>query len=275
MDYTIEDSVVVGAGGDIRVRDYRPASPATPMPFLWVHGGGFVSGGLDQKESDAPARYLAAAGRWVRTVDYRLAPNPGLFREPKLGAAPGRFPAAHHDVLAVAAELRREAGAPITLGGASAGANIAAGVVIAMRASGDELPSGLVLAYGAFHSVMPENESIESSLHGLIARWAFNSAMVRRIALNYIGDEQLLSDPRAFPGGQDLHGFPPTFTLDATNDRLRRSGHAFSEELRAAGVPNDELVVEGRHGFLNQSRRPAFATGMAAMRDWLDRNERS
>ncbi len=244
---------------------------APPPPFLWVHGGGFVLGGLDQKESDAPARRLAAAGRWVRTLDYRLAPNIGLFRQPTLGPAPGRFPAAHHDVIDVAAAMRAEGGAPIDIGGASAGANLAAGAVLAMRDSGMEPPRSVVLAYGAFHSRLPEDAQVESSLRGPIVRWFFNPAMTRRIALNYVGSVADLGLAYAFPGGADLAGFPPTLVLDASNDRLRRSGHAFADELRSAGATVREVVVTGRHGFLGTPRRRSYRTGMTAIADWLGR----
>ena len=267
-DFSVTDGVVAGREGDIPIRDYGPAQLTAPTPLLWVHGGGFVLGGLDQVESDAPARYLAARGRLVRTLDYRLAPNIGPFRNPRLGAAPGRFPEAHHDVLDVAASLRTLTG-PIAIGGASAGANLAAGAVLSLRDEGAPMPQSLLLMYGTFHPTLPENHSVESGLRGVFPRWLFNPAMTRRIGLNYVGSESGLAEPYAFPGGSDLTGFPPTLTVDATNDRLRRSGHAFHRELIDAGVSAREIVVEGIHGFLGTPKKPAFTQGMAAMDEWL------
>jgi len=264
------DGVVRGRGGDIPIRDYEPAEPSDAVPLLWVHGGGFVLGGRDQVESDAPARYLAARGRRVRTLDYRLAPNIGLFRQPRLGAAPGRFPAALHDVLDAAESLRSTAGT-VCLGGASAGANLVAGALLSLRDRGERMPRSAALVYGAFHSTHPENPAVESALRGPLARWFFNPAMTRRMYLNYVGTEGGLAEPYAFPGGEDLTGLPPTLTVDARNDRLRRSGHAFHRELVDAGVVAEEVVVDARHGFLGSPRRPAFARGMAAIDDWLAR----
>ena len=269
--YAVEEGVVRGRDADIRIRDYRPVGGPGLPPLLWVHGGGFVLGGLDQKESDAPARHLAAAGRWVRTIEYRLAPNIGLFRQPTLGAAPGRFPAAHHDVVDVATALRDESGTPVDIGGASAGANLAAGAALSLRDSGMEPPRSVVLAYGAFHSRLPEDAEVESSLRDPIVRWFFNPAMTRRIALNYVGTVEGLGQAYAFPGGADLHGFPPTLVLDASNDRLRASGHAFADELRRAGAAVSEVVVDGRHGFLGTPRRRSYRTGMTTIADWLAR----
>ena len=269
--YAVEDGVVRGRDAHIRIRDYRPASGTASPPLLWVHGGGFVLGGLDQNESDAPARYLAAAGRWVRTLEYRLAPNIGLFRAPTLGAAPGRFPAAHHDVVDVARALQEESGTPIDIGGASAGANLAAGGALALRDQHLDTLRSVVLAYGAFHSRIPEDAEVESSLRGPIARWFFNPAMTRRMALNYVGTVEGLGQAYAFPGGADLRGFPPTLVLDASNDRLRASGHAFADELRRAGAMVSEVVVDGRHGFLGTPRRRSYRTGMTTIADWLAR----
>jgi acetyl esterase len=267
-DYSVTNGSVSGRDGGIPIRDYEPALLSAPTPLLWVHGGGFVLGGLDQVESDAPARYLAARGRRVLTIDYRLAPNIGPFRNPRLGAAPGRFPAAHHDVIDVAESLRASAGS-LAIGGASAGANLAAGAVLSMRDTGAPMPRSLLLMYGTFHSTLPEDRSVESGLKGLFPRWLFNSAMTRRIGLNYVGEESALAEPYAFPGGSDLSGFPPTLSVDATNDRLRRSGHAFHRELVTAGVSARELVVEGVHGFLGAPKKKAFSQGMAAIDDWL------
>lgn len=273
MAYSVSDSTVKGSGGEIRIREYLPAEATSKTPFLWVHGGGFVMGDLDMKESDGPARYLAERGRRVRTVEYRLAPNPGFFRPLKLDPHPNRFPAAHNDVIDVAADFASTVGGNFGLGGASAGANLVAGVIPALLQQNRALPTSLVLAYGAMHNAMPENAEVEDGLHGPLTRWAFNPKIVRRIMLNYMGGEHGLDDPRAFPGGKDLRGYPPTLTLDASNDRLRKSGHAFYEELSAAGIETEELVVEARHGILSYPGRKPFATGMAAMADWLDRHD--
>jgi acetyl esterase len=164
---TTTDSVVRGRDGDNPIRTYEPTAASGQTPFVWVHGGGFVLGGLEQVESDAPARYLAARGRRVVTLDYRLAPNPGLFKNPQLGAAPGRFPEAHYDVLDVAEFLRARSGT-VSIGGASAGANLAAGALLSLRDQALPLPRSAVLAYGSFHSTLPENVAVES---GLKVRW--------------------------------------------------------------------------------------------------------
>ena len=60
--------------------------------------------------------------------------------------------------------------------------------------------------------------------------------------------------------------------IDARNDWLRASGHAFADELQAAGVPV-EYQVDAMHGFLDKPGTPQFAKGMRLMRAWLASRE--
>ncbi|HEY6508326.1 MAG TPA: alpha/beta hydrolase fold domain-containing protein, partial [Vicinamibacterales bacterium] len=264
---------VDGRDGPVRVRDYHPLVPGNQTPLLWVHGGGFTSGGLDQNESDAPARSLAAEGRLVRTVEYRLAPRANPFKDPDLTAHPGRYPAGLHDVVDVARSLVADTKGPISLGGGSAGANIAAAATLCLRDDGDPLPRAVVLAYGTFHAVLPPDETIEAELRGPLAKWAFHPKMLRRMNLNYVGDPALLVPGYAFPGGADLHSFPPTLVADAANDRLRRSGHAFAAELRTAGTQVREVVISSTHAYLNAPRRKSFAHGLEEISRWLTEHD--
>jgi acetyl esterase len=272
-DFTVVDGEVNGRGGAVRIRDYIPAASTHATPFLWIHGGGFTMGGLNQKESDAPARYLAASGRRIRTLEYRLAPSFGLWGKIALGDKPGRFPAAHHDVLDVLHDFRSVVGGAVSIGGASAGANLAAGATIALRTSGQPGPRALVLAYGVLHAELPDNEQVERELTGPLARWAFNPAMVRRMNLNYVGGEAAMVPGAAFPGGADLTGFPATLVLDAQNDRLRKSGDAFARELRAASRDVGQITIPAMHGFLNSPKKQQFADAMASVQAWLEAHD--
>ncbi len=268
------DRRVVGRDGSIPVRDYvPPAGVPTRRQVVWLHGGGFSNGGLDQRESDAPARAWASAGHPVRAVDYRLARRAPFARGARLAALPNRFPAALHDVLDATLDLMRD-GTPVVLGGASAGACLAAAATRRLRdgegGADGAGPVALVLAYGTFHAELPVDPVVEAELHGP-ARLFFRPPMVRSMNLNYVGRADLLVPGDAFPGGSDLSGFPPTLLLGAENDRLRASGRAFAGELAAAGVPvHSETVAKTVHGFLDNPGRPAFATAVARVVAWLD-----
>ncbi|WP_104190498.1 hypothetical protein [Cryobacterium sp. Y82] len=76
------DSVIQGPHGHIPVRWYFPPDGTTQVKsatIVWIHGGGFFKGSLDQPESNDVARTLAAAGgappctiryRWTMSWPY-------------------------------------------------------------------------------------------------------------------------------------------------------------------------------------------------------------
>ena len=113
-----------GPHGPVPVRVYTPhddGGSARPG-LVWVHGGGFRMGSIDDPPVDALARELCArAGAVVVSVDYRLAVD---------GVC---YPVPHDDVVAAVRWARDSAPAlgidadRITLGGDSAGGNLAAG----------------------------------------------------------------------------------------------------------------------------------------------------
>jgi len=265
----VKERQVLGRGGLIGVRDYVPSHPRSAIPLLWVHGGGWYGGSVRMKESDAPAKYLAARGRVVRTVDYRLAPRPARRSAGSRESTSNRFPAGLHDVVDAALDLAARYGS-FSLGGASAGANLAAGATLMLQGEGREQPASLVLAYGVFHGTLPEHAEVEKSLRGSLAGSNFMLAEVHRMTRNYVGDERLMEHPLAFPAYASLSNLPPTIMVDATHDVLRRSSSTFAEAARAAGVHIEYWLVRGQHGFLNSPRSSAFSEAIARVERFLD-----
>ena len=107
----------------VRVRSYIPddipgGRAAHDHLLLYFHGGRFISGGLDSH--DLLCRRLSlCAGLRVVSVDYRLAPE-------------HPFPSAIDDALA-AVDWALEQSHTVSVGGDSAGANIAAVLAAACR----------------------------------------------------------------------------------------------------------------------------------------------
>ncbi|TQM61320.1 alpha/beta hydrolase fold domain-containing protein [Klugiella xanthotipulae] len=136
----------------VPVRWYRPPSVSNvPRPtLLWLHGGGFFRGGLDQPEAHAVGEALARQGITVATVDYRLAPPPGMpWVRSWAGRTRGRYPLALDDVLDAHREVGAESPDGVVLGGASAGACLAAAANLRALEEGTGAV-GAVLAYGFF-----------------------------------------------------------------------------------------------------------------------------
>jgi acetyl esterase/lipase len=126
---TVEERLATVGEAGVKVRTYRPSATDAPLPaILYMHGGGFVSGGLDMSDTWA-RRHAAEVGAVVLSVDYRLAQE-------------HVFPAALDDcytalewVVTEAARLGVDA-ARIAVAGDSAGANLAAATAIRARDSG-------------------------------------------------------------------------------------------------------------------------------------------
>ncbi|MGR0159177.1 alpha/beta hydrolase [Paenarthrobacter nitroguajacolicus] len=261
-----------GQHGLVPIRWYKPAiaSPeATQVPtVIWAHGGGFFSGGLDQPEAHDVAWALAQRGLPVVTVDYRLAPLPGLPWVGRGGARPrGRFPQPAEDLLRAFRSVGSQSAGGVILGGASAGACLASAAALQTLET-DSAPVGVILAYGFFHSTHPRSREIQRRVRGhrrvTHSRWLLN-AMNR----NYAGSRAALDDPYAFPGGHELAGFPPTMMINADRDAMRASGEQFAAELLGAGADVQQHTLPGAgHAFLNRPHTDAFTTAIDLIAGW-------
>ncbi|MFD6177440.1 MULTISPECIES: alpha/beta hydrolase fold domain-containing protein [unclassified Isoptericola] len=278
---TTADRVLDGPHGDLRVRVYTPGAPTGSTPvagLVWAHGGGFMHGDLDMPEADGVARRLAEAGVLVVSVDYRLVAS---FDDAAVDGAPVRgdgvrFPAPSEEV-AFAFGWARAAGLGVpadrwSIGGASAGGNLAAGASLRLRDAGTPVRSTL-LAYPVAHHELPAHSAELAAKVAAIPGGSFPPAQVRAMNDNYLGHRDGPTSPYAFPGGSGpdaLRGLAPTFVLTSDHDGLRSMGEAYAAELAAAGV--DVLLVREdgtTHGHLNQPEHPGCARSLARMTAWL------
>jgi acetyl esterase len=222
-------------GGAITVRLYAPESHA-PLPcHLYLHGGGFWLGRLDH--FDAPSRGLAREAECaVASVDYRLAPE-------------HKFPVAAEDAYAALCWLRTNAetlgidATRISVGGVSAGGNLA--TVIAMMARDRGAPAPVlqvlevpVLDLANHDTLRLPDEGIE--LHSGKDRYGEH----------YLGDWEQAALPHVSPLlAPDLSGLPPALVMCAEYDPLAAEGKAYAERLAAAGVQVDYHLWKGQfHG---------------------------
>ncbi len=293
----IHDVALAGGGYDFRVRVY-PAAEPNGSALVWLHGGAFMFGTLDMPEADHVARGLSSEGTTVVSVDYTLAPldalaalgppeavegaegmpTPEQMRAEMEAAGPrARFPVASLQTVAAfdwTVEHAAEFGASphrVSLGGASAGGNLAAGAGVRLRdraakGDGDAAPHVLALVYPVLHAPLPTaNDELESLLAGLPLALTFPPASTAAINANYLGTADA-ADPYAFPGGNDMTGLGRTLIVTADRDRLRASGEAFAAELALAGV--DVSIARQRgalHGFLNEPGDPSAERTLALL----------
>jgi acetyl esterase len=247
-DVTIESTSISGPYGDIPVRVYRPfASTGRAAPgLLWMHGGAFVTGDLDMAEAHVVSAELASRGAIVVSVDYRLASETVQYPVPldDVHAAWGWFAEATNDL---GTDPRR-----LAIGGASAGANLAAAAAMRVRDDSGILPTVMLLAYPVVHFPVPAlSDELAAEMRQLPRMLRFTVADIIDITRWYLGR---LSDipTRTMPGHGNLEGMPPTRIVLSEYDDLRGSGELFEQQLREVGVPVQSTVATGMlHGHLN------------------------
>ncbi|WP_430593285.1 alpha/beta hydrolase [Humidisolicoccus flavus] len=269
-EVSVINSTVAASRGPIPVRLYTPATsqPRIPATLVWVHGGAFVSGGLDQLESHAVGEALARAGFRVITVDYTLtSPMASRFVPTMLRrAALVHYPVPVNDVVAVIEQVLSNDG-EVIVGGASAGACLAAAAL--HRVGTNPRIRGAFFAYGLFHPELPpRSREIAQRVRGL-RKYVHSPSAVKLMCRHYAGSSEALNYPDAFPGGHSLRSFPPTLMIDADHDTLRASSEQFARELAADGIiVEHHIMCDSRHAFLNRPEDPAFSTALQKVVDW-------
>jgi acetyl esterase len=235
---TEDRSLTTRDGASIRLRVYRSPDP-TDQPLLYIHGGGFVVGGIDS--CDHICRRLAhASGAVVVSVEYRLAPD-HPFPIPVHDTAD-----AAHWLLEHADELRVDP-AKLVVGGDSAGGNLAAVMAVLFRDEGRPL-AGQLLIYPAV--------DLSLSLPGINSYDGIGLGLedCRRMVKAYLGDHDR-TDPYASPWYADPTGLAPALVFTVHHDCLYGEGVAYAEKLLAAGVPVEHVdVADHTHGSLSLPR---------------------
>ncbi len=242
--HAVSDHAAPGPAGDVLVRVYAPEGDG-PFPLLvWLHGGGWVLGSVD--ESDPVARGLSVAGGCVvASVEYRLAPE-------------HPFPAGLEDCWAAlrwcvdhAAELRVDP-SRVAVGGDSAGGNLATVCAQLARAEGGPDLCFQLLVYPVVDFDLTTPSMVDNAEGYLLSR------SIMEWFYDHYAEPSQRTDPRAAPlRADDLAGLPPALIITAEYDPLRDEGEAYGRRLAEAGVPTTVSRYDGMiHSFFSMT---AFA----------------
>jgi acetyl esterase len=224
---------------DVPVRLYRPSTDGTLPLHVYYHGGGFILGSALSGEVDGLlSRRAVDANCLVASVEYRLAPE-------------HKFPDGVNDCytafsgLIANAELCGINPDAVTVGGGSAGGNLAAVVALMTRDKNGPRIALQVLEIAGL--------DLTSSSHAWRHPTAANdSTREADVAWN----DRHLSSPaeRVHPYvspffAADLAGVAPAYVVNAEFDPRRDECEAYVARLRDAGVHAVSRTMKGHvHG---------------------------
>jgi acetyl esterase len=256
MNVQATDISIPGPAGPLPARIYVDAAAVpTGRGMVWAHGGAFLGGNLDMPEANWVSLELASSGVPVISIDYTKC----------IGGV--HYPAPSNDVLAAWEFVREHSDellgidpTGLFIGGASAGATLAASAVQRLSDGGRPVPAGLVLVYPALH---PDSVRASASLDE-------TPDSLRGISMNYAGSVHALTDPQVFPGVGTASGFPSTLIVACEFDGFVASAIEFHRTLERAGVSAALRIEEGAdHGHINEPSDSAAHRTIDAMREWI------
>lgn len=190
---------------------------STAGTLFYLHGGGYFA--CSPRSHRPYTTFFAQHGFKVIAPAYRLAPeNP--------------FPAGLDDAVAAYRALRAQSGgAPIAMGGDSAGGGLALATMLRLRDEGDQGP-----AVGLLFSPLTDLVGIGKSRATNNQRCAmFFVEGLKRAAEFYLGGKDP-HDPLASPLYADLKGLPPLLVHVGADETLLDDSTQLAERARAAGV---------------------------------------
>jgi acetyl esterase/lipase len=258
---TSEDRHVPGPQGDpdVLVRIYQPTDrPATLPALLWIHGGGYVVGRVEQDDLFAK-RLSRFANCVIASVEYRLPPEHPYPAPVEDCYAALTWFAAHADEFGV--DTSR-----IAIGGASAGGGLAAGLALLTRDRGE-----VGLAYQLLIYPMIDDRNIAQASETAPDTYVWtreNNLMGWRA---YLGREPGGADVSPYAAAAratDLSGLPPAYIPVGDLDLFLGENIDYARRLLAAGVPTELHVYPGGfHGFDGMAPGADIAQRFAADRD--------
>lgn len=239
----VEDRQIPGstAGSRLRLRVYRPKDQHRPLPLLyWIHGGGMVMGSPDGDDVRL-SMFVDQVPCVATSIDYRLAPehpHPTPVEDCYAGLV---WVAGNAEALGIRS-------GQIAIGGASAGAGLAAGTALLARDRGDPPLAFQLLVYPMIddRNTTPSSHEVTS-----LGVWDRDTNVKGWKALLGADAAGAQVSPYAAPSrSTDLTGLPPTYIDVGTADLFRDEDIEFAQRLMQSGVPTELRVYPGAfHGF--------------------------
>ncbi len=237
------------AVGPVLCRRYAPKLSKNLPAMLYLHGGGYVLGGLESHD-DVCAEISDRADIAVVGVNYRLAPE-------------HPFPAAFDDAWAVLQHLAGQFD-KIIIGGDSAGGNLSAAVALKARDLGGPKIAGQVLIYPGLGGDVTKGSYVsQANAPGLATKDVLYYCNI------YKGGANKFAEPLR---ETNFAGLPPAFIVAAGLDPLCDDSENYAVRLRNANVPvkvrQEPLLVHAflRARHMSEPARQSFSAIVRAAR---------
>ncbi|MDE6008744.1 MAG: alpha/beta hydrolase [Muribaculaceae bacterium] len=236
-----------GAAG-IKMRLYRPSNSTFSLPLLiYFHGGGWCFGSIASCSSFCES--LTSTGKaMVLAVEYSLAPeNP--------------FPKAIDEccasVMFASSNMINWNASSISLGGDSAGGNLALATALSMQDSEKFADSPAIKSLVLFYPVVKTYAAKSYSWKRYARGYGLNARLMEAFneAYNSSKEEALASPIKA--DNEALKKLPPILIVNAERDILLDQGKEFSDRLLSLGKDVTNVVFPGAvHLFITVKGQP-------------------
>jgi acetyl esterase/lipase len=256
------DATAPGTASDpgVPLRVYEPDGREGVLPaILYIHGGGFIAGALDDFDRECE-RLALAVDAVVVSVDYRLSP------EHTFPAATDDCHAALRWLLGSADELAVDPSRVAAVGPSAGGGLVAALALIARDRE-------LELAFQMPLCACLDDRVVTPSTQDATDRRTVTREFLVRMWEVYLGPGAGEVSPYAAPArAEDLVGLPPTYMMVGGLDPFRDENIEYAARLAQAGVPTEFHLYPGAfHGFDTMVRsasvsREAVASQERALR---------
>lgn len=219
---------------EIDARIYTPKNcEKNKLPtILYLHGGGWVLGGIDNCSKFCQS-LAAKAEAVVVAIEYRLAPET-------------KYPMSIIDSNAaydwIEKNIEKFCGDKnkIFVAGDSAGGHLCAALIQTRIQKNQTLPLGTILFYPV---TTFENRSTDESWRKFGKGYALDSLLMETFNDAYISiDKRKAASPLNF---NELENFPPTLILTSGCDILNNQGVEFARKLRHCGVQTRHINTAG------------------------------
>ena len=236
----VREHLFATKNGPVNSRIYRPKGNDIKLPCLiYMHGGGWIIGDLDSH--DGVCVDIALDGDCqVISLDYGLSPE-------------NKFPKALYQCHEIFNEVFQNADAfnidknRLSIGGDSAGGNLALSTTLLMMKNGGPLPLYQFLIYPCIDKDFDSYSYIKHSEAPFLTKkmmlWFFDT---------YLNGPEDYSNPSVFPIlEKNFSGMPKTVLLNAELDPLATEGRKLAKRLIDDGVPVFHNEAQSLiHGFI-------------------------